>query len=110
MNAEFLATRLRELVVEQLPLPGTGNTAERHFRLMQIGREDLSLAKLAEAHWDAVSILAEAGRPAEPGALYGVWASEIPGKALRLEKEKRDTKSMAERCSVVAPEWWIGRW
>lgn len=92
MNAEFLATRLRELVVEQLPLPGAGNTAERHFRLMQIGREDLSLAKLAEAHWDAVSILGEAGRPAEPGALYGVWASEIPGKALRLEKAETGYK------------------
>jgi hypothetical protein len=61
MNAERLAERLKQIVVEQLPLPGAGNTAERHSRLMQIGREDLSLAKLAEAHWDAVAILAEAG-------------------------------------------------
>jgi alkylation response protein AidB-like acyl-CoA dehydrogenase len=86
MNAEFLAERLKQIAVEQLPLPGAGNTAERHSRLMQIGREDLTLAKLAEAHWDALSILAEAHRHAEPGALYAVWASEIPGKALQLEK------------------------
>jgi alkylation response protein AidB-like acyl-CoA dehydrogenase len=86
MNAERLAERLKQIVVEQLPLPGAGNTAERHSRLMQIGREDLSLAKLAEAHWDAVAILAEAGRQPTRGALYAVWASEIPGKALRLEE------------------------
>jgi hypothetical protein len=86
MNADFLSMRLRQLAVERLPLPGAGNTAERHYRLMQIGREDVSLAKLAEAHWDAASILAEAGREAKPGALYGIWASEIPGKALRLVK------------------------
>ncbi len=52
---------------------------------MEVGREDLSLARLAEAHWDAVAILAEAGRPSIPGTLYGVWASEIPGKALSME-------------------------
>jgi alkylation response protein AidB-like acyl-CoA dehydrogenase len=86
MNAEFLAKRLKQIAVEQLPLTGAGKTAERHSRLMQIGREDLSLAKLAEAHWDAVSILAEAGRQPTRGALYAVWASEIPGKALKLEK------------------------
>lgn len=51
---------------------------------MEVGREDLSLARLAEAHWDAVAILAEAGREPERGALYGVWASEKPGQALRL--------------------------
>lgn len=86
MNAEFLANRLKQIAVEQVPLPGAGNTAERHSRLMTIGREDLSLAKLAEAHWDAVAILAEAGRPPALGALYAVWASEIPGKELHLEK------------------------
>ena len=52
---------------------------------MEIGRESLSLARLAEAHWDAVAILAEAGRLPESGAIYGVWASEIPGQALRFK-------------------------
>jgi alkylation response protein AidB-like acyl-CoA dehydrogenase len=50
-----------------------------------VGREDLSLARLVEAHWDAVAILAEVGRGAEPGALYGVWAAEAPDKVLRMD-------------------------
>ena len=40
-----------------------------------------------EAHWDAVAILAEAGRKSEPRVLYGVWASEIPGQALSLQRD-----------------------
>jgi alkylation response protein AidB-like acyl-CoA dehydrogenase len=54
---------------------------------METGRENLSLARLAEAHWDAVSILAEAGRNAEAGIIYGVWASEKPGQGLSIEPE-----------------------
>ncbi len=76
------------LTGEALPLPGAGDTAGRHRRLMEIGREDLSLARLAEAHWDAVAILVEAGRKAAPGALYGVWAAEKPGQALQLEPQQ----------------------
>jgi alkylation response protein AidB-like acyl-CoA dehydrogenase len=53
---------------------------------MELGREDLSLARLAEAHFDAVSILAEAGRTATPGAVYGVWASEAPGSIVTLSR------------------------
>jgi alkylation response protein AidB-like acyl-CoA dehydrogenase len=55
--------------------------------LMSIGREDLSLARLAEAHFDAVAILAEAGRQPHPGAIYAVWASEIPGHSMTLERK-----------------------
>ncbi len=80
-----LMERLRATIGERLPLPGRGNTALRHRRLMEVGFEDLSLARLAEAHWDAVSILAEAGREPEPNAVYGVWASEKPGEELKLE-------------------------
>ena len=85
MEDAALQVRLREVVAERLPLPGAGHTAERHRRLYAVGREDLSLAKLAEAHWDAVAILAEAGREPAAGALYAVWASEVPGQALNLE-------------------------
>jgi len=79
-----LSARLRAFLDEPMPLPGGGRTADRHRRLMEIGREDLSLARLAEAHWDAVAILAEAGRTPEVGALYAVWASEIPNQPLSL--------------------------
>jgi alkylation response protein AidB-like acyl-CoA dehydrogenase len=79
--------RLREIIKDPIPLPGGGQTAKRHRKLMEIGRESVSLARLAEAHWDAVAILAEAAHQAEPNALYGVWASEIPGQSLTLTGE-----------------------
>jgi hypothetical protein len=84
MKKAQLVSRLRALVAEELPLPGEGATPLRHQRLMEIGREDLTLARLAEAHWDAIAILAEAGRRPEPNQLYGVWASEKPGEVLEL--------------------------
>jgi hypothetical protein len=86
MTSDELKSRLADVVRQNLPLPGGGRTAERHRLLAETAREDLSLAKLAEAHWDAVAILAEAGRMAEPNMLYAVWASEIPGHEIRLEQ------------------------
>lgn len=88
MTREGLIDRVREVIAEPLPLPGKGATALRHRRLFEVGREDLSLARLVEAHWDAVAILSEAGREADPGALYGVWAAETPGSVLRLDGVK----------------------
>jgi hypothetical protein len=85
MKIDGLKTRLNEVVALKIPLPGNGHTAERHRLLAEIAREDLSLAKLAEAHWDAIAILAEIGRTPEPNKLYAVWASEVPGQAIRLE-------------------------
>ena len=40
--------------------------------------QDLSLARLAEGHVDALAILAEAGLEPSPGATYGVWAARPP--------------------------------
>lgn len=81
-----------------MPLPGAGHTSERHRRLMEIGREDLSLARLAEAHWDAVAILAEAGRKAEADTIYGVWASEKPGLHLSLHQDRN--KFLIDGCKM----------
>jgi alkylation response protein AidB-like acyl-CoA dehydrogenase len=84
-----LEGRLRHLQRDgrlDLPLPGKGETVTRHRRLFDIGREDLSLARLAEAHVDALAILAEAGRRPDPNALYGVWAAETSDQPLRLER------------------------
>jgi alkylation response protein AidB-like acyl-CoA dehydrogenase len=69
-----------------LPLPGWGCTAARHSRLAEIAREDLALARLAEAHAQALAILADAGRSPESGVCYGVWASEVPDRMVRLER------------------------
>jgi alkylation response protein AidB-like acyl-CoA dehydrogenase len=77
--------RVRETIRASPPLPGRGQTAERHAWLFNVGREDLSVARLVEAHCDALAILADAKRLPEPNALYAVWASEIPGHALNLK-------------------------
>jgi hypothetical protein len=80
-----IVERLRSQFEEPPPLPGHGQTALRHARLWDAGLEDLSFARIAEAHWDAIAILAECGRASKPGTLYGVWASELPGHALHID-------------------------
>ena len=50
-----------------LPRPGGGRTRERWAALADLAEEDLSLARLAEGHADALAILAELGA-AELGA------------------------------------------
>lgn len=56
------AVRLRALIdagLDRLPLPGQGRTLHRWRLLARVGAEDLALAKLFEAHTDALAILAE---------------------------------------------------
>jgi len=67
-----------------LPQPGSGATPERHRRLFEIARRDVAVARLAEAHADAVAILGEAGRRPRPGCAYGVWAADDPSATLTL--------------------------
>ena len=66
-----------------LPLPGSGSTARRWNRLAELAEIDLVAARLAEAHVDAVAILAElGGAPPQPDQLWGVWAAESPDGVL----------------------------
>jgi alkylation response protein AidB-like acyl-CoA dehydrogenase len=61
----------------QLPLPGSGRTALRWRRLSELTEIDVVAGRLAEAHTDAVAILAELGGSApRAGELWGVWAAE----------------------------------
>jgi alkylation response protein AidB-like acyl-CoA dehydrogenase len=63
-----------------LPLPGSGATRARWAAFADLAGEDLSLARLAEGHADAVAILAELDGPRpEPGSRWGVWAANPPG-------------------------------
>lgn len=69
-----------------LPLPGAGRTGDRWAALAALGRCDLTLGRLAEGHVDATAILAEAGRSARPGTLYGVWAARSGGTGALVER------------------------
>ena len=87
---------VRALLAEgalDLPPPAQGATVERFRSLQQLAStEDLSVARLIEAHVDAAAIFAEAGRPLPPGpdgapaALAGVWASRFGGQDLRAQR------------------------
>jgi hypothetical protein len=72
-----------------LPLPARGHTLLRWRVLAQMAACDLTLAKLYEAHADALAILAELGGAVTPhtragGAApsWGVWAAESPDARL----------------------------
>ena len=71
-----------------LPLPGSGRTRERWAGFAELAGEDLSLARLAEGHADAVAILAELDGPAPPpGSRWGVWAAHPPGPKLEAHHD-----------------------
>jgi alkylation response protein AidB-like acyl-CoA dehydrogenase len=70
-----------------LPLPGGGRTRERWAVLADLAGDDLSLARLAEGHADALAILAELGAAAPPtGSRWGVWAAQPPGRGLTARR------------------------
>jgi len=80
------AETLRSLLANDeldLPLPGSGATARRWRTLAALGRRDTVLGRLAEAHADAVAILAELDGPhVTPDQVWGVWAAEAPSPVL----------------------------
>jgi len=70
-----------------VPLPGSGRTRERWAVLAGLAEEDLSLARLAEGHTDALAILAELGvSPPPAGSRWGVWAAQPPGPRLMASR------------------------
>lgn len=100
IDAERTARNLLEAGELALPLPGQGNTAERHLRLYELARShSLSVARIVEAHTDAVAILCEAGRDPVPGALYGVWASSGPGTGATLSATAQTLDGAKAFCS-----------
>lgn len=85
-SAEEAAEETRRLLRDgtlDLALPGV-DTVRRWAALARLGRTDLTVARLAEGHTDAVAILAEAGREPTPGTLYGVWAARSGGTGAEL--------------------------
>ncbi len=74
--------RLAESYGLRLPQPGDGATALRWQLLADVAGQDLTAARILEAHSDALAILAEAGGFDRSGR-WGVFAAEAPGVALR---------------------------
>jgi alkylation response protein AidB-like acyl-CoA dehydrogenase len=72
------------------PLPGSGQTPARFKSFATLGRIDLSLARLAEGHLDALAILAEAGMPQSNGDALGVWAARGGDDPVRAELRAGD--------------------
>lgn len=67
----------------ELPLPGSGRTRERWSALAAIGEDDLCVARLAEAHVDALAVLAELGAATPAvGSRWGLWAAHPPAPTL----------------------------
>lgn len=72
-------------VAREWPLPGSGRTLVRWSLLAGLAVDDLVVARLVEAHADAIAIMAEieGGRaPVPAGGRWGVWAAEGPGSGL----------------------------
>jgi hypothetical protein len=81
MSRSGVAARFRQVVDNgsaEWPLPGGGQTWERFTALGQIAGDDLSVARLVEAHIDALAICAEASRSDIAEGALAVWASEGP--------------------------------
>ena len=65
-----------------VPRPGEGRTAQLFDTLSTLAAADLTAARVAEAHLDALAILHQAGYPARPDQTWGVFAAESSGPAL----------------------------
>ncbi|QJI29186.1 acyl-CoA/acyl-ACP dehydrogenase [Pseudomonas sp. ADAK18] len=90
-DIQALGQALRDLVEEgldQLPLPGSGQTLERFSQLAQVAGHDLSLCKLFEGHTDALAIIAELHSPLPPvGSTWGMWAAEPPTARVQVRHD-----------------------
>ncbi len=69
-----------------LPLPGGGQTAQRWAVLAAVGERSLTVARVLEAHSDALAILAEAGEPVPDGS-WGVFAAEAAPHRLEARRQ-----------------------
>lgn len=65
-------------VGRSLPPPGGGGTPARFDVLATLARASVTVARVVEAHCDALAILHEAGGPT-PDGTWGVFAAEAPG-------------------------------
>ena len=88
-----------------MPLPGSGQTRVRWVVLAGLAEEDLSLARLAKDHTDAIAILAELG--ASPLSHQEAHSRRVADLTVYLRQHHRQ-RDLAERGALVAssgPAW-----
>ena len=87
-----------------LPLPGSGQTANRWRKLAAFAEIDVVAARLAEAHADATAILAELGAHSpKPGELWAVWAAESAEVTLTVDEVDGVAEPTAPRPGARVP-------
>jgi alkylation response protein AidB-like acyl-CoA dehydrogenase len=107
-DTQDLAKALRALQEEgldQLPLPGSGETLVRFSRLAQVAGHDLRLCKLFEGHTDALAIIAELNSPLPPlGSTWGMWAAEPPSAKVQVHQDGHRVRLQGRKawCSGAA--------
>lgn len=65
-----------------VPRPGEGHTMRLFNTLSTLGAADLTAARVAEAHLDALAILHQADHAPRPDQTWGVFAAEGPAMTL----------------------------
>lgn len=79
--------------LDQLPLPGGGQTLTRWQVLARVAGQSLGLCKLYEGHTDALAIMQELNAPALPEhSTWGMWAAEPPQARLRVSGAGADLR------------------
>ncbi len=104
MTIESASRAVRSLMerASGLPRPGVGSTGARHLHLAEIARHrPVAVARLYEAHTDALAILAEADLPVPDDMIYGVWASEGGPAPLRFDTSSKVLEGVKPFCSGV---------
>ena len=87
----------------ELPVPARGDTLRLWESLATLGAADLTVARVVEPHLDALAILDEAGRRAQPvGAVWGVFAAE-GGERLRAASTDDGAVDAHGHQAVVLP-------
>ena len=76
-----------------LPFPGAGETPARHRALYEVSRTDLSLARLVEAHTDAVAIITRTD-----GCLASARSMECGRRKDRVSRWRASVKGVTACC------------
>ncbi|QRX84083.1 acyl-CoA dehydrogenase family protein [Glaciimonas sp. PAMC28666] len=96
MPSVDVTTMLKALIaagLDQLPMPGQGDTIARWRILAAVAAHNLSLLKLYEGHTDALAILHEIGGFATPeNSVWGTWCAEPPDARVLLRADTTSTE------------------